>query len=162
MAELRRILETCVAAGALSPGDGLPKLESSMEAPATADEIGAAWPHEAVPDALEDLWAVARSATLFEDTEFGQWGLHVLSPEESAEQSTRLRKMRMGDYRPGDVVWGTFLGDQDLLLIDGRDGRSVLVATPLDHRDEWIRAAPALQEFLQRYIEASGEKYWES
>ncbi|MEA5456296.1 hypothetical protein SPF06_16285 [Sinomonas sp. JGH33] len=41
-----------------------------------------------------------------------------------------------------------------------RDEDEVLVALPLDSRRDWYRAAPSLAEFLMKYREALGNKYW--
>ena len=65
--------------------------------------------------------------------------------------------------RPDDIVLGEFLGDQELLVLapseTGR--RRVLIALPLDSRADWLGAAPDVGEFLGRYFDSAGDKYWE-
>src|SRR5262245_51246241 len=39
----------------------------------------------ACPPHLLEFWSIARTATLFEDTEYGQWGLELLSPQQAIE-----------------------------------------------------------------------------
>jgi hypothetical protein len=41
------------------------------------------------------------------------------------------------------------------------EGR-ILVALPFDERRDWYRVAPSLAEFLNRYFDSRGAKYWES
>lgn len=112
---------------------------------------------------LVDLWSTCREARLFEDVDYGQWGLVLLSPTGSAERSAREREQRPDDLRSDDVVIGEFLGDQELLVLSSSEdnGRRVLVALPLDGRAEWYSAASDLGEFLDRYMDHQGQKYWE-
>ena len=65
-----------------------------------------------------------------------------------------------GDFEATDAVVGEFLGDTDVLVLEVNGG--VLVALPLDPRTDWPRVASTLSEFLTPYLQAAGEKYWES
>ncbi|HEX9033962.1 MAG TPA: hypothetical protein VF834_19145 [Streptosporangiaceae bacterium] len=117
-----------------------------------------------MPDDLAGAWLVSRESRLFEDIDYGQWGLVLLSPVATAERTTRERAARPGAYRSDDVVAGEFLGDLDLLVIapsEARD-RRVLIALPLDDRDDWYPAAPDLARFLERYLDSRGRKFWEA
>jgi hypothetical protein len=108
-----------------------------------------------------ELWTVTRTARLFEDVDYKQWGLKVLTPSESAARTASEHVLRPNDYRSDDVVLGEFLGDLELLVIAGSDsGNEVLVALPLDPRADWYRAAPSLEQFLRRYRVAEGDKFW--
>jgi hypothetical protein len=55
------------------------------------------------------------------------------------------------------------LGDQELVVLAPSESgtRRVLIALPLDHRADWFAAASSLDEFLEKYFAAVGEKYWE-
>lgn len=66
-------------------------------------------------------------------------------------------------YRTDDFVIGEFLGDLDLLIMAPSEAgdRKVLVALPLDDRRDWYPAASSLAEFLEKYLQSSGMKYWE-
>lgn len=140
------------------------RLACTLAEPATSAEI-----EHVVPDDsssrqdLVDLWSTCREARLFEDVDYGQWGLVLLSPTESAKRSGRELEQRPDDFTPTDIVVGEFLGDQELLVLSSAEGdeRSVLVALPLDERSEWYTVAADLGEFLDRYMDHQGEKYWE-
>ena len=71
--------------------------------------------------------------------------------------------VRPSDFRERDVVIGTFLGDQELLVISpSESGRcQILIALPLDARSDWFDAAENLGVFLEMYFEAAGDKFWE-
>lgn len=149
------------------PRDGLGgnpfKLGCSLTGPATDEEICSAWP-AGPPAELSRAWSVSRESRLFEDVDYGQWGLVLLSPAASAERTAEQRKLRPGAYRSDDVVAGEFLGDLELLVMaPSEDGdRRVMVALPLDERRDWYAAAPDLARFLERYRDRQGDKFWES
>jgi hypothetical protein len=136
---------------------------SYLAGPAYAGEVEEAWDgSELISDALE-LWAACREARLFEDVDYGQWGLALLTPEASAARTAQEREARPIDFRPDDVVIGEFLGDQELVVLAPSETgqRRVLIALPLDSRAHWLAAAPSLGEFLATYFDAAGDKYWE-
>lgn len=135
------------------------KLGCSLTASASPEEIEEAWRGHA-PVELQQLWLTSRTARLFEDVEYGQWGLALLSPAEAAARTAEFHSTRPDDTVQGDIVIGEFLGDLELLILSG-NGEGVLVALPLDPRIDWYRAAPSLAEFLVKYREALGNKYWE-
>lgn len=135
------------------------KLSSTVETAATAAEIAHAWPAVSPAEQLVEAWSTARAARLFVDVDYGQWGLVLLSPADSAARTAKERVARPTDFRPGDVVFGEFLGDQELLVV-GADGR-ILVALPLDDRSDWYLAAEDLAGFLFAYWEHGGDKFWE-
>jgi hypothetical protein len=62
-------------------------------------------------------------------------------------------------------VIGEFLGDSERLVVScstaAADSGRVYVALPLDPRKEWESPASSLAEFLARYLDAQGEKYWD-
>ena len=136
------------------------RLACVIEPPAELSEVETAWSGGSVPSDLAELWSLAGGGRLFEDIDHGQWGLRILSPVESAERTSVERSTRPHDYLDGDVVLGEFLGDQDLLVVTASGG--VLIALPLDPRGDWWRPAPDLGDFLKRYVQADGLKYWES
>jgi hypothetical protein len=138
------------------------RLGNTLAPPASASEIGQAWPPGAYPEAAA-LWSATNGAMLFEDVTYGQWGIKLLSAAESAQRTAEERADRPAELRPDDIVIGEFLGDQELLILaPGESGdRRVLVALPLDKRDEWYGAAPSVADFLDRYYDALGDKYWE-
>lgn len=150
------------------PRDGLVgnpfKLSCSLSSPATPEEIRSAWPRDMLPAELVEAWSVSRESRLFEDVDYGQWGLVLLSPEASAERTADQRAQRPNAYHAHDVLIGEFLGDPELLVMSPSgigEGR-ILVALPLDDRHDWYPVASSLAQFLERYLESWGGKYWES
>lgn len=147
------------------PRDGIGispfRLACTLDEPATESQILAAWKNKRVPDDLAELWRTCREARLFEDVDYGQWGLRVLSPDESAQRTETERSARPADVGPEDVVFAEFLGDQELLVRTTSD-EGVLIALPLDPRSDWYTAGPDIEVFLERYLASFGEKYWEA
>ncbi len=139
------------------------RLRSSLAEPASSGEIEAAWNATELPEEAVRLWTTCRAARLFEDIDYGQWGLVVLDPASSAERTKREREMRRSEFLPDDVVLGAFLGDQELLVLASSEPgqRRVMIALPLDGRADWLPAGASLAEFLESYFSAAGNKYWE-
>jgi hypothetical protein len=101
---------------------------------------------------------------LFEDVDYGQWGLVLLSPTASARRTAEQRARRPDAYRSDDVVIGEFLGDLELLVMAPSEAgnRRILVALSLDDRHDWYPAGSSLAQFLEKYLRSHGDKYWES
>ena len=118
-----------------------------------------------LPDDLAEFWTHYDGARLFEDREYGQWGLKLLSLAEANAQTDAFRMQRSGDFRDGDLVVGQFLGDSDVLIVrcdpTASDFGNVVVALPLDGRVDWDRVGISLADFLHQYAEAEGAKFWE-
>ncbi len=131
---------------------------------ANADDLNACEPE--LPDHLREFWSISRTAKLFEDREYGQWGLEILTPQRAVEMTNSYRARRQRDFVDGDLVLGQFFGDSDLLIIrcdvNSPDYGNVLVALPLDPRPHWYLSAESFAEFLQRYAKAGGDKFWEN
>lgn len=106
------------------------------------------------------FWGLCATADLFKDEQFGQWGVELLDVTEAHVQTAALSDLRPLDCRDGDVVFGRFYGDSELLVMDA-SGR-VLICGPLDERKDWPEAAGSLVGFLTRLHEAQGAKYWEA
>ena len=118
------------------------------------------------PPDLNELWAEASSLRLFEDKTYGQWGLILWSCDEVKVKTEKIVSERRKDFRERDLIVGEFLGDSDLLVLrsdpECADFGTVLVALAMDSREDWDKVADSLGEFLRRFIEASGEKFWEN
>lgn len=144
-------------------GDNPFKLACSVDEPATDAEIASAWLGGDVPAELAQAWSTSRQSRLFEDVDYGQWGLALLSPEAAAQRTAQERARRPGAYRADDVVIGEFLGDQDLVVFgpSEADRGHLLIALPMDDRSDWYVAAGSFAEFLDCYLNAFGDKYWE-
>ena len=137
-------------------------LHCEFEGPASSEEIEAM---KNAPKSVINFWAQARSATLFKDGQYGQWGLRILDPLASLKQTRRYDQERVEDAVPGDLVIGTFLGDSDLLMVrrdhNASDYGTVMVVLPLDPRSDWNVVAGSFDEFLEKYVAADGGKFWE-
>ena len=118
-----------------------------------------------IPSELAEFWQNAFDAKLFEDADYGQWGLQIFSPQE-AETITKLaQRRRCRQFRPGDLVVGQFLGDLDQLIVrcdvTANDFGSVVIALQIYPRKEWPNVGKNFQEFLNKYSNANGDMYWE-
>jgi hypothetical protein len=117
-----------------------------------------------LPDQLIELWSRVGSCRLFEDTRYGQWGLCILDPMAALESTRTFRDERPRNYKIGDLIVGTFLGDADLVLVrcdpsDPDFGR-VLIALPIDPRSEWPCAGEGVSDFIGNFLDAGGRKFW--
>lgn len=117
-----------------------------------------------VPDQLNLLYATYDLVRLFEDVEYGQWGLVLGSPDDVSQWTHAYRDYHGVEAEMDDLVIGQFLGDSDLLVVRARkaprDHGNVLVALPLDKRVDWWRPAKSLDEFFSLYADYQGEKFW--
>jgi len=169
MAELRRLVDELRSLWAAPRvahhrGEQAPFLLRCLVANgATDEEIERAG--RDLPQPLVDVWRLVSSARLFEDSEYGQWGLELLDPREATAETQRFQEARRRDTRQGDLVVGRFLGDADRLVIrcdsTHPDFGHVLVALPLDRREDWYHVATRFDDFLARLAETDGDKYWE-
>lgn len=119
-----------------------------------------------LPSAIINLWNQTSELRLFEDISYGQWGLILWSPNQVITEQEKRINQRPEDFRPGDLIIGEFLGDADLLVLrcdeTYPDFGNILIALPLDSREEWDIAAKSLESFLNQLIAAKGEKFWEN
>lgn len=114
-----------------------------------------------VPREMRELWAECSEAYLFEDVTYGQWGLHLLSPQQAVERTEMMRSLYPDvGITPTDLAIGEFLGDLDILFVrpSGDDELTVSVLEPLAG---WEHLAFGLAEFLNRWYDSPGKKYWE-
>jgi hypothetical protein len=137
-------------------------LSCSLEGrPALMDDIEKL----AVGDDLKEFWKIVGSVDLFKDDAYGQWGLKILHPVEARNLTECEKNDASSGVKASDVVIGEFYGDSDLLIVDsqnsGQDMYSIHVKSPLDDRNEWSQVANSFSEFLARYIQSQGDKYWE-
>jgi hypothetical protein len=118
-----------------------------------------------VPGDLATLWSQIRSARLFVDVEWGQWGLELLGPSEAIRETEEMRRDWSSDTMRGDLVVGRFLGDLDRLVVrcdrGSPDYGKILVALPLDHRNDWYAVTDSLASFVDIYAKSEGDKFWE-
>ena len=138
------------------------RLESTVWGPATPGEVREAWGDRELPDDALTLWRECRGARLFEDVDYGQWGLKLLSPQASRDRTGE--DYLSEDLLPDDIVIGEFIGDLDLVVLAPSEegSRRVLIAGEIDTRPKWQGVGSDLAQFLEKYVDASGDKYWKA
>lgn len=117
-----------------------------------------------LPRDIQEWWTQVQSAELFVDASLKQWGLQIFDENTSFKESNYWRNERPMDILNTDIVVGSFLGDSDLLIISCDQCPTfgqVVVATPLDKRNDWYFIADSFSQFLFDYLKQDGEKYWE-
>ncbi len=119
--------------------------------------------HIALPEDLQELWQKCNGLRLFEDKTYGQSGLIIWSPQKVLEKQKSLRQ-NSDEFQDGDLVIGEFLGDSDLLVVrcdqDSDDFGQLIISLPIDRRSDWYYLPYLLPEFLQKFINSQGEKFW--
>jgi hypothetical protein len=119
-----------------------------------------------LPLAIIHLWDRTSGLRIFEDVTYGQWGLIFWSPDRVITEQEKRIAQRQEDFRPGDLIIAEFLGDSDLLVLrcdaTALDFGNVIIALPLDSREEWYLAANSLENFLSQFLAANGDKFWEN
>ena len=122
-------------------------------------------PQVLLPKVLEDFYTVSNGADLFKDQEYGQWGLKLYSIEEVTFASKIYKSNRKNDALQSDLIIGEFYGDSDLLLVrcdpNSDDYGSILVVLPVDQRQDWYIIANTFEEFINKFYESQGDKFWE-
>jgi len=118
-----------------------------------------------VPDGIREFWRVTKTAALFKDEKYGQWGVEVLDPESALIKTQEQLRNRPRDFSSADLVVARFFGDSDLVVVNcdpaQADFGSVTIALPIDRRPDWPVVAKSFTGFLESMIGAEGDKYWE-
>ena len=139
-------------------------LACTFQSPASEEDLRAAETEVVIPESLLAFWRASNGAMLFEDEEYGQWGLRLYSVSAALARTAEFAVDRSTEYASGDLLIGEFLGDSDLLIMrcdpSLNSYGSLIVALPLDERAEWDVAADSLEGFLRAYADAHGEKFW--
>jgi hypothetical protein len=114
---------------------------------------------------LLEFWRKSETAELFKDKSYGQWGLRILTPVASRNRTQSELIERPREMLSTDLVFAEFLGDSDQLLMDlafeHESHKPIYVMLPLDRRYDWPKIANSFEEFLEKYNEANGNKFWE-
>jgi len=118
-----------------------------------------------IPDDVREFWRTTQSAVLFKDEKYGQCGTQLLEPKQALIETEKQITARPRDFANTDLVLGRFLGDSDLVVVacdpGSRNYGSIIIALPLDRRCDWPVAARSFAKFLEKLVEAQGDKYWE-
>ena len=118
-----------------------------------------------LPPELVDLWRGASHLHLYEDYQYRKWGLILWSPVEILGNHRKASQSRQSELWPTDLLIGEFLGDGDLLGIrcerSLKDFGTVFVSPAKLPRSEWYFLSLSLSDFLNVYLETTGDKWWE-
>jgi len=153
-------------AGMTQPMPGFPKwqMRHSVGPPSPPAELEAASDSFALPVDLAHLWAEAGTLRLFEEIRYGQWGLVLLSPLEAIRETMSMGEQRSEDMLPGDLVVGAFKAEEQRVVVrcdaQADDFGRVLIALPIDFRQDWPLVGEDLADFLTQFISAGGDQYW--
>ena len=120
-------------------------------------------PNISLPEELQELWQKCNGLHLFEDKTYGQSGLIIWSPQKTLEK-LRTLKLYSNEFKSEDLIIGEFLGDSDLLVVNcdrnSTNFGQIIIALPIDCREDWYYLTYSLPEFLQRFINSQGENFW--
>jgi hypothetical protein len=101
---------------------------------------------------------------LFEDVQYGQWGLVILAPKDALDETASMVGERPEDVSAGDLVIGTFLGDLQRLVVrcdpQAADFGRVIVGLPLDPRPDWPVVGENLADFFTKFLSEDGDHFW--
>lgn len=119
-----------------------------------------------LPNDFREFLVVSNGAFLFRDEQYGQWGLELFDLLTSIEETNLFQQEREKDKQEGDRIIGRFLGDSDCLLLrcdsTASDFGYVIIVNAIDTRSDWYIASTSFYDFLQKFAENQGAKYWES
>lgn len=139
-------------------------LRCSFASPAREGDLALVAAQFITPASVLEFWQISDGARLYEDEQYGQWGLLLFSATDALAKTAEFAAQRPRDFKQGDLVLGTFLGDSDLLLVrcdpSLNSFGSVVIALPVDERADWEHAASNLEDFLHFYANTHGEKFW--
>jgi hypothetical protein len=92
----------------------------------------------------------------------------LISPEDSdgVHDEACARAFLSRNLRPGDLIIGVYDDLDDFLIILRCDPRRtdfgfVFVTQEMYQRHEGVYAATRLGEFLERYLDAKGDEFWQ-
>lgn len=120
-----------------------------------------------LPPELIELWSACGGMRLFCDNLWCPGGLIVCAPTDDSLHRVNADYLDRKSDRmwPGDFIVAEFRSDLELVLMrcdkTAPDFGSIVVVTEMGPREEWYKAALSLEEFLTRFMDAKGAKYWE-
>lgn len=119
-----------------------------------------------IPNQLAQLWDLCGGMMLYGDDLWCPGGLVICAPcvEELFRLNSDYQDRKSDSTAPGDLIIGEFRSDLELVLIrcdrNNTDCGSILIVAEMEPRPDWKRVAFSIEEFLIKYMDAHGEKYW--
>lgn len=116
-----------------------------------------------LPKELLAFYSFSNGTILFKDVEYSQWGLKIYPCSQLTELNERIKNYRT-DLFETDLIIGEFYGDSDLVILSLEEHNygQVIICTPIDERKDWYFLKMNFEEFLEKYIESEGDKFWEN
>ena len=116
-----------------------------------------------IPSELAEFYYEADGGTFFKDVDFEQWGMKIY-PFDELEPMNEYTRTWKENLLSSDMIIAEFLGDLDLLIIscDETDYGQVIVAISIYERKNWYFLKMNFIDFLEKYIENEGNKFWQS
>ena len=118
--------------------------------------------HLTLPKELLEFYSLSDGTILFKDVEYGQWGMKIYPSSQLADLNEKVKIYRE-DLSESDLIIGEFYGDSDLIVLSLEEHNygEVIICTPIDKRKDWHFLKMNFEEFLQKYFESEGDKFWE-
>lgn len=118
-----------------------------------------------MPASLRNFYKISNGARFFEDSDYGQWGMNLLSIDKLNKASEDYKYNRQEEAMAGDLIIGEFIGDSDLLLIrvdkQMPDYGKVAIVNPIYKRTDWYWLDIDFFDFIEKYVSSNGNKFWE-
>lgn len=120
-----------------------------------------------IPEQILECWGLCSSITLLRDKRRNLRGLRTHPPDERIIEVNRYilkDVIQPEDYLTGDLILAEFGGEQDQLIVrcdpSADDFGELLIAMPIDSREDWFHMGNSLVRFLKDFIEHNGYTYW--
>ncbi|QXC60099.1 hypothetical protein KSP35_17295 [Aquihabitans sp. G128] len=124
------------------------------------DDVGDLGRARLAPVELRYLWLHFQEAYVLEGRDGDRSGLHLFSPAACQARSELERVRRRSETRNADLVIGELLDNDDLLVYLTSGRQELLIAGPGTRRAGWTSVGEELCAFVERFIEAGGERFW--
>ena len=117
-------------------------------------------------DYIAFLAQISNGATLFYDSQYGQWGFRLFSTDELIERQVHWQKSIPVDWESRFIAFCELYGEAHVMVFDlshptaNKESFAVVEANALDPIKYWQTASRSFQEWLDHLITAQGDKYW--
>ena len=119
----------------------------------------------------EDLFIfitkISDGATLFYDTQYGQWGYQIYSCDELQEREAHWKSMFEEDWMPYFIAIGESIDDLHPIIANmekttpNKMSYQLIEGDALDPIEYWKKVSPSFNEWLGHLITAQGAKFWD-
>ncbi|NJL55551.1 SMI1/KNR4 family protein [bacterium] len=117
-----------------------------------------------IPPLLKAIWNLTSRFRIYEEVNFGQWGLISCSPAEIVEFNLRIKGLVPRFWVHGDLIVSEFRGDSHLLVLRAdsakEDYGQVIISESIYPREDWTTVAASLDDFLEKFLKSTDKYYW--